>query len=102
MMPHEQLLVNRLRDEPFALLGINLDRDRDEARALDARLGNNWRSWWDPDLKIAKRWDIDLLPSIFIIDHRGVIRFEHAGYVDDEVLDRTIDDLVRQAKQTGT
>src|ERR1700683_2135219 len=101
MMPHEQLLVKRLRDEPFALLGINIDRDRSQARALDAKLGNNWRSWWDPELKIAKRFDIDLLPTIFVLDDHGVIRFAHAGYVEDGVLDHTIDDLVRQTKRSG-
>ena len=100
MMPREQLLVKRLQSQPFALLGINIDPDRGRPRALDAKLGNNWRSWWDPEQKIASRFDVEYLPTIYILDHRGRVRFAQPGYIDAGVLDRTIDDLVRQATKS--
>lgn len=99
MMPHERSLVNRLRNEPFALLGIDVDRDPNQAKALDAKLHNNWRSWSDPRLQIASRWEVDMLPTIYIVDQRGVIRFQHTGLVEAKVLDRTIDDLLKPAKE---
>lgn len=102
MMPHEQLLVKRLQNQPFALLGINIDSDRKTPRALDAKLGNNWRSWWDPEQKIAGRWDVEYLPTIYILDHRGIVRFAQPGYIEADALDKIIDGLVRQAKSSGT
>jgi hypothetical protein len=34
MLPHERAMVQRLKDEPFALLGINSDGDRDVSSKL--------------------------------------------------------------------
>ena len=31
MYPHERSLVERLKDKPFALIGVNSDTDKDEA-----------------------------------------------------------------------
>jgi hypothetical protein len=36
-------------------------------------------------------------PTIFIIDHQGVIRHVHEGNPGDSVLDREIDQLVKEA-----
>src|SRR5579872_1099018 len=33
LIPHERELVERLKDKPFVLLGINSDEDRDKAKA---------------------------------------------------------------------
>ncbi len=47
MYPHERSLVKRLADEPFALLGINSDSDRQELKKVLAKEKITWRSWWD-------------------------------------------------------
>jgi hypothetical protein len=36
MIPHEKAMVDRLRDKPFALIGINSDGDRAVSKQLDA------------------------------------------------------------------
>ena len=47
MYPHERSLVNRLKDAPFALLGVNSDRDRDRLKEVLKEKNLTWRSWWD-------------------------------------------------------
>jgi hypothetical protein len=47
MVPHEKELVQRLKDKPFALLGVNADGDRDEVKKAVEKKGITWRSWWD-------------------------------------------------------
>ena len=34
MYPHERSLVKRLKDKPFALIGVNSDADLDELREV--------------------------------------------------------------------
>ena len=47
MYAHERSLVKRLENAPFALLGVNSDRDKEKLKEVDARIyvrrgGPNW------------------------------------------------------------
>ena len=58
-IPHERALAERLRGRPFALLGVNCDLSREEARAAIKRAGIGWPNWFDGDPNegpIAARW----------------------------------------------
>jgi len=96
MVAHERSLVERYRDRPFALLGVNNDPDRDETRALSARQGISWRSWWD-DGHIAAQWGVRLWPSVFLLDARGNVRFTN---LRGRELEHAIEMLVREV-ETG-
>jgi hypothetical protein len=62
----------------------------------------NWRSWWDgPGGPIAARWGVTGLPAVYLLDHRGVVRFESPGLPDFEDLEKRIEGLVREAKADG-
>jgi len=80
------------------LLGVNTDAERDAARQVVARRGLNWRSWWagGPDGEIPARWHVAGYPSMFLIDARGVVRYEnvHAG----PELEHAIDGLLREVQ----
>jgi thiol-disulfide isomerase/thioredoxin len=39
---------------------------------------------WDGDKSIAKKYQPKSMPSTFIVDRKGVIRFVHTGYHDGE------------------
>lgn len=99
MYPHERSLVTRLQNKPFALIGVNSDHSRESARkaVTDERL--IWRSFFDGnDDQIARQWQIIGLPTIYLIDHKGVIRHKYEGSPGDAVLDREIDQLVKEAE----
>jgi len=65
---------------------------------VQERAGLNWRSWWDgPDGPIAHHWSVELFPTLYLIDHHGVIRFESQGVPDLDTLDREINKLVQEA-----
>jgi thiol-disulfide isomerase/thioredoxin len=63
VVPHEREPAERLKDRPFALLGVNNDRAgaREEMEARVAKERITWRSWWDagPDGPIATRWCVE-------------------------------------------
>ena len=99
MYPHERSLVKRLENKPFALLGVNSDRDRQALKQVLQRENITWRSWWDGGSTggpIATQWDIDGWPSIFVIDHKGIIRYRN---VRGKELDTAVDTLLQELEQ---
>jgi hypothetical protein len=97
MYPHERSLVKRLAAEPFVLLGVNTDRDRDKLKEVMKREQITWRCWFDggTDGPISTRWNVRAFPATYVLDHRGVIRFKG---VRDEDMDEAVDTLVREMK----
>ncbi len=47
MVPAEKELVERMKGRPFVMIGVNGDDDRQKAKAVAAKHGINWRSFWD-------------------------------------------------------
>ena len=95
MYPHERSLVKRLEGKPFALLGINSDR-KDRLRQAMKKENITWRSWWDGGSTggpIAKAWNIKGWPTIYVLDHKGVIRYRD---VREEELDKAVDALLKE------
>jgi len=96
-VPHERELVERLKGQPFALLGVDCEPDKDTARKTMARERMTWPNWYDgaPTTgPIAERFHVRGFPSVFVLDAKGVIRSRSA--LD---LDRTVDKLLEELKQ---
>jgi hypothetical protein len=97
MYPHERSLVKRLADKPFALIGVNSDEDKEALKKRMVKEQITWRSFWNgpkgPDGPISKAWNVHGWPTIYVLDHKGVIRFKG---VHDEKLDKAIDQLLTE------
>jgi hypothetical protein len=98
MYPHERSLVKELANKPFALIGVNSDPDLAALRPVLEQENITWRSFWNgpkgPPGPIATRWNIQGWPTIYLIDHEGVIRDK--GYrLNDELLHQLVDAAVR-------
>lgn len=77
LIPHERHLVEKYKDRPFVMLGVNADQDKKEALEVASSARINWRSWWDGgNGAIQTAFNIRAYPTIYIIDDRGVIRHE--------------------------
>lgn len=101
MLPHERSLVERLKNEPFALLGINTDSDKDEYNKKAKEYKVTWRSAWEGSKSgpISTKWGIEGFPTLYLIDHKGVIQKMWLGGPEEAELDKLIDELVAKAKQ---
>lgn len=100
LVPHDRALVSRLRDRPFALLGVESDDDRPKARRVIEEKGIIWRSWWDGgnnEGPIATAWNVSGLwgwPTFYVLDARGVIRYKHLrGHALDDAVDRLLEEI---------
>jgi hypothetical protein len=94
MYPHERSLVKRLEGKPFALLGINSDQDRNGLKKVLQDEKITWRSWWDggsTNGPIATKWNVSGWPTIYVLDHQGVIRYKG---VRGEAMDKAVDVLL--------
>jgi len=101
MFPHERSLVERLKNEPFAILGINTDDNGPDFYRHEAKEnGISWRSAMDGSKTgpICTKWGVTGFPTLYLIDAKGIIRQFWLGSPGDEVLDKEIDKLVAEAK----
>ena len=55
-----------------------------------------WRSWWDggsTNGPIARAWNVSAWPTIYVLDHKGVIRYKN---VREQALDKAVDTLLAE------
>jgi thiol-disulfide isomerase/thioredoxin len=101
-VPHEKELVERFKTRPFVLIGVNGDKNIDEARLAVAKLGIPWRSFWNGEHgasgPIAKDWAVEAWPTVYVIDHRGIIRHDR---LRGKRLDEPLETLISKAEESG-
>ncbi len=105
MFPHERALVKKLEGKPFVLIGVNSDRgSAEDLKKKNEEAQITWRSFKNDrgdKGQISKDWAVQGWPTIYLIDHKGVIREKWLGSPGEEVLDKAIDKLVKDADGGG-
>ena len=90
--------MKQLAGEPFALIGVNSDKEIEVARKAVEELNINWRSFWNGEKgtfgPIATKWNIASWPTTYLIDAKGVIRYKN---LKGEKLDDAIEKLMAEA-----
>jgi hypothetical protein len=100
MYSHERSLVKRYQGRPFALVGVNTDSEAETLKKVQEEEHMTWPSWFDGHGgPITRQWKITGFPSLFLIDAKGMIRFQHAGAPSAEELDPEIETLVKEAEK---
>ena len=88
MYSHEQEIVRKLADKPFVLLGVNSDQEFDTVKEAVQDESLSWRHFWNgpkgTNGPIARQWNVEGWPTVYLIDENGIIRYK-------EVLGKDID-----------
>lgn len=93
MVPHERELVKHLEGKPFALIGVNLDSTREVHKKTEEQHKMSWRSFFDgAQGPIAEKWNIQSIPAIYVLDHKGVIRYKG---VREKAMDTAVEALLK-------
>ena len=99
MYPHERSLVEEMKDKPFALVGVNSDKDKAKLKQRIQEENITWRSFWNGEQgtrgPISADWRVRGWPTVYIIDHEGVIR--HKSHGGDE-MNRVLEECVAKAE----
>ncbi len=97
MYPYERSLVKRFEGKPFALLGVNCDSSAEKAKKVMQREQMTWPSWYDGrGGPICEDWDITVIPSVFVLDHKGIVREEYEGFPDKRDVENLIFKLLAE------
>jgi RNA polymerase sigma factor (sigma-70 family) len=87
-------LIEGMAGEPFALLGVNCDRESARARASVEKHEITWPSFQDGrNGPISSLWNVDSWPDIWVLDRQGSIRYRN---VSGRELDKAVDTLLRE------
>jgi thiol-disulfide isomerase/thioredoxin len=100
MIPHEREMVKRLKDRPFVLVSVSADEKKS---ALTDFLRENempWVHWWDGDeRKILRTFRVQAFPTLYLIDHKGIIRKKWVGAPKNDALEDAVNELVVAAEK---
>jgi cytochrome c biogenesis protein CcmG/thiol:disulfide interchange protein DsbE len=98
--PRLQDLNSKYDASGLKIVGISEDEAEDKDKITDfARAyGAKFTLAWDGDKAVAQSYKPATMPSSFLIDKMGVVRFAHVGYHDGDaaLLDKEIQGLLQR------
>lgn len=68
----------------FEIIAVSEDDEESGVKEFGTNYGAKFPIMWDKDKSIANKWHPPNMPSSFIVDKKGVVRFVHLGYHDGE------------------
>lgn len=97
-MPHLRSLVERHREDPFAIVGVNCGDSREDYKKGVRKHGLTWISAYqgEEDAPIAKLYQVEGFPTYYLIDSEG--RVAGTGHSSSE-LEPRIERLIAASRQ---
>jgi len=106
MIPHERSLVEKWKDRPFALIGVNSDGTNTadglaKYKEQAEKMGVTWRSFQNESVEpqISDTWKVQGWPTLYYIDHNGIIK--HKDVRDEAEMERVLEEMIVAAEKTG-
>ena len=94
--------MKKLEDKPFALIGVNINcYAPSKLKEVMVKEKLNFRSFTDTaDGEglgvICSAWNLDGTPTIYVVDHRGLIRYRRMGIPDKQAIDEVLETLIKE------
>jgi thiol-disulfide isomerase/thioredoxin len=97
-MPVLDDLYKRNKSRGFVVVGINKDASLAEAHKLLAKVPVTFVLVQDGGDAAAKAFDVKGMPSGYLVDRKGVVRYVHRGFNGDHAaaLEKEIDSLLKE------
>jgi peroxiredoxin len=90
-MPALDTLYRKYGAQGFRVVGINKDVADDDIDRFLKRVNVSFTLLADRNDAIAKAFDVQAMPSGYLVDRKGVVRYVHRGFTD-----RTATDLSKE------
>ncbi len=86
------------------MLGVNVNGyDAKQLKLAMDKEKLTWRSFADPGAlgqgAIAARWNVSGTPTLYVIDHKGVIRHKWVGSPGEKAIDAALEKLLKDAER---
>ena len=76
-------------DGKVEVIGISADDDKGNVAEWAQKHGATFAIGWDQGHALAKSWNVTKMPTTYILDGQGRIRYVHSGSHDSDVADFT-------------
>jgi cytochrome oxidase Cu insertion factor (SCO1/SenC/PrrC family) len=100
MIPPTNALIKEMKGRPFVHVNVSVDPGQETGRAFAKKTPMLCENWWaGPTARALETWDVVGFPTVYVIDHEGVIRHHQVGF--DPATDKLHDvvrDLVKKAE----
>ena len=85
------------------IIAVSVDNNRDKAVTFLRQVGSDLRAVHDEKQTVSEAYGVQRMPSSFVIDARGVLRFRHDGYGAKtlETVEREIQLLLNEAADSA-
>jgi thiol-disulfide isomerase/thioredoxin len=78
-MPSIQRLAEAMRGKPFAVISVNVAEGQGRAQMAARQMGITFPVLLDEDSAVFNRWGATVLPTTFLLDRDGVVRYLGRG-----------------------
>ena len=97
-MPLLDELYKRYQPMGFTVLGVNVEEDTNAAKKTLQEVPVSFPVLFDSKNQVSKLYNINAMPSTFLVDRDGKLRFMHKGYMPgyEEEYQQQIRALIRE------
>jgi thiol-disulfide isomerase/thioredoxin len=78
-MPSMQRLKEKMSGRPFVILGVDSAEQREEVEDFLKMVKVDFPILLDPDSMATRRWKVFALPTSFLVDRNGKVRYSFSG-----------------------
>lgn len=79
-LPALDELYGKYKDDGLVVIGVSVDRDESNAKKFLRRTPVSFPVVHDAGHRVAGRYEPPKMPSSYVIDKRGVVRYVHEGF----------------------
>lgn len=95
-MPTLQAYFDQHQADGFTLVAIEAGGSNDDVRQFVDEYGLTFPVWVDQGLRALGAFRNDSLPSSYVIDRQGVVRYAWTGPISDAMLEKYVTPLVEE------
>ena len=98
-MPALDVLYRKYRGMGLRVVGVNKDVARPDAERFLKRVAVSFPLVADGDDAVARAFDVQAMPSGYLVDRRGIVRYVHRGFTNEtaSALATEIERLLKEA-----
>jgi thiol-disulfide isomerase/thioredoxin len=96
--PALKQIHHKYQSQGFEIVAINVDFKKDKALAFLRENPISYTSLNDKDMAISKMFNVNVMPTGYFIDRKGMIRYVHKGFVpgDEKSIDQAVHMLLSE------
>ncbi|MFQ5649858.1 MAG: TlpA family protein disulfide reductase [bacterium] len=100
-LPFLDLLRKKYSKHGLKVVAVNIDNQPQKALEFLQTYSIKLRSLWDKKKEVVSAYDVEAMPTTFIIDRDGWIRYLHSGFKAEHFQEyrEQIDTLLRDGKR---